>query len=98
MIARLVLVISIAAVATNCAAPSTATITRWNPASAVADAQRDIASGHIRFAYVGGRASYAPGLPEGGEDWLFVLHHYPQLEVGPQDCEQDAYFSERKDY
>jgi hypothetical protein len=27
-----------------------------------------------------------------------VLHHYPQLEVGPQGCEQDQYFAERKAY
>ena len=98
MIPRVVVAIFLAAAVTSCASPSTATVSRWNPASAVADAQRDIAAGHIRFAYIGGRASYAAGLPEDGRTWLYVLHHYPQLEVGPQDCEQDEYFSERKIY
>jgi hypothetical protein len=98
MIARVVVATLVATVVTGCASPSTATVTRWNPHSAVSDAQRDIAAGHIRFAYIGGRESYAPGLPEDGHTWLYVLHHYPQLEVGPQDCEQDQYFAERKAY
>src|SRR5438105_15802781 len=98
MIARLVIAMFLAAPLPVCASPSTATITRWNPDSAVADAQRDIAARHIRFAYIGGRASYAPGLPQAGRTWLFVLRQYPQLEVGPQGCLQDEHFPERKEY
>jgi hypothetical protein len=70
----------------------------WDPSKATADAERDITARHIRFAYVGGRASYAPGLPEDGRTWLFVLHRYSHLEVGPQGCDQDDHFSQRKEY
>lgn len=96
MIAR-VLIISLASVslfgpAVLEAAPP------WEPGIAAADAERDIAAGRIRFAYVGGRASHAPGLPEAGRTWLFVLHRDQRLEVGPQGCNQDEHFPERAEY
>ena len=65
---------------------------------AVADAERDISARNIRFAYIGGYASYAPGLPDDRRTWLKVLYRYPHLEVGPQGCDQDEYFGERKEY
>jgi hypothetical protein len=70
----------------------------WDPNTAVVDAQRDIEAGHIRFAYIGGIASHAPGLPDDHHTWLIVLHNYPRLEVGPQGCDQDDHFRERSEY
>lgn len=72
--------------------------TQWEPSTAAADAARDVAAGHIRFAYVGGIASHAPGLPQDGRTWLVVLHRYPRLKIGPQGCDQDEHFSERTEY
>lgn len=57
----------------------------WNPATAVADADRDIALHKIRFCYVGGIVSHAPGLPPKG---YAVAADYPQIAVGPQSCIQ----------
>ena len=94
MIARVVIAMFLAAATISCAAPPT----RWSPQSAAADAQHDIAAGRIRFAYIGGRASYAPGLPKDGQSWLYAVRHYPRLEVGPEDCMQDEHFSERREY
>jgi hypothetical protein len=67
----------------------------WDPTRAAGDAERDIAANDIRFAYIGGRASYAPGLPEGS---YHVVSRYPRLAVGPQGCEQDDGFDVRKEY
>ena len=67
----------------------------WNPARADHNAERDIAAHNIRFAYVGGRAPRAPGLPEGS---YATLSRYPRLEVGPQGCDQDAGCDVRDDY
>jgi hypothetical protein len=67
----------------------------WNPAQARGDAERDIAAGRIRFAYIGGRASYPPGLPSGSGD---IVRQYPRLAVGPQGCEQDSGFDIRAEY
>lgn len=98
MIARFIIAMVLAAAAVSSATPATAAMTRWNPDSAVADAQRDIAAGQLRFAYIGGRASYPPGVPSEGGAWLYVRRHYPRLEVGPQGCAQDGHFPERKQY
>jgi hypothetical protein len=70
---------------------------RWNPASAIADAERDIASSQLRFAYVGGFAPYAPGLPLTDATYK-MLNLYGRLEVGPQGCVQDEHASERTEY
>jgi hypothetical protein len=58
----------------------------WNPGRATRDAERDIAAGNVRFAYIGGFASHAPGLPEGSYG---IISRYPRLAVGPQGCNQD---------
>ena len=71
---------------------------QWDSSSAVADAERDIAAGRIRFAYIGGVASHAPGLPSDGRTWLVVLRRYPHLKVGPQGCDQDEHFPQRAEY
>jgi hypothetical protein len=69
----------------------------WNPASAAMDAQRDLALGRIRFAYVGGYVSSAPGVPEDPAT-LTLLARYHRLEVGPQGCIQDEHSFERSEY
>ena len=71
---------------------------QWEPSAAGADAKRDFAAGRIRFAYIGGRASHAPGLPQDGRTWMYVLRRYPRLEVGPQGCIQDNLFPRRAEY
>ena len=58
----------------------------WNPARAASDADHDIATGNIRFAYIGGAATHAPGLPE---DSYGIIRRYPRFPVGPQGCMQD---------
>ena len=68
----------------------------WNPERAVGDAERDIAAGKIQFAYIGGRASYPPGLPDGVS--FAAVRRYPRLAVGPQGCDQDNTFDTRKEY
>jgi hypothetical protein len=67
----------------------------WNPSRAASDAERDIAVRNIRFAYIGGRASYPPGLADDSDK---IVRRYPILEVGEQGCEQDSTFDIRKDY
>ncbi|MEY2536268.1 MAG: hypothetical protein QOG67_8 [Verrucomicrobiota bacterium] len=67
----------------------------WNPTRADSDAECDIATGNIRFAYIGGITSYAPGLPDGS---YRVVGRYPHLEVGPQGCMQDNDFDVRAAY
>jgi hypothetical protein len=66
-----------------------------NSSRARADAEHDIATNHIRFAYVGGRAPHAPGLPEGASS---VAGNYPRIAVGPQGCVQDAGAQVRWEY
>src|ERR1041385_2596950 len=70
---------------------------RWSPASAVADAERDIASSQVRFAYVGGFVPFTPGLPMADAAHQ-VLNQHGRLEVGPQGCIQDEYFEQRSEY
>src|SRR3954468_10535715 len=70
---------------------------RWNPASATADAERDIASSQLRFAYVGGYVPHTPGLPR-TESTYEVLGKYGRLAVGPQGCVQDKLFELRTEY
>src|ERR1700730_19203281 len=67
----------------------------WNPSRAASDAEHDIAVHKIRFAYVGGRASYPPGLPD---DSGKVVRRYPILEVGEQGCMPDDGFDIRERY
>lgn len=67
----------------------------WNPSVAVKDADRDFAASQIRFCYIGGRASHAPGIPNWANP---VVQGYPRLEVGPQGCDQDNKFSVRKEH
>jgi hypothetical protein len=59
----------------------------WDPAVAVADADRDIAAGRVRFCFIGGYASYAPGLPDQAAR---LVSSYPHIAVGPQGCVQSA--------
>src|SRR6266446_2183836 len=59
----------------------------WNPLTALAAADSDIAAGWIRFCFVGGRAPVAPGLPDGA---YAVIGRYARIEVGPQGCIQDS--------
>jgi hypothetical protein len=70
---------------------------RWNPASAAADAERDIASSRFRFAYVGGRAPFAPGLSRTDATYK-ILDQYGRLKIGPQGCNQDEHFEQRTEY
>jgi hypothetical protein len=70
---------------------------RWNPATAVADAERDIATSQFRFAYVGGVVPFTPGLPM-TDATHEVLGQHGRLEVGPQGCVPDEYFEQRKEY
>ena len=74
-----------------------ATSGRWSPASAVADAERDIASSQVRFAYVGGRVPRPLGLPMTAATHE-VLKQYGRLEVGPQGCIQDEHLYQRLEY
>lgn len=67
----------------------------WDPATAAADARADIAAKRLRFACVGGRGSYAPGLPSAAYQ---QLERYPRLDVGPQGCNQDGYSGQRHRY
>jgi hypothetical protein len=92
MIMRIPLLILLIGLLAGCA-----TTGRWNPGSAVADAERDIAASQLRFAYVGGFAPSAPGLPL-SEATHEVLEKYGRLEVGPQGCIQDARFEQRTEY
>jgi len=57
----------------------------WDPAKAVSDAEHDIARQKVRFCYVGGSRSHAPGLPPNG---FAVAADYPKIRVGPQGCIQ----------
>src|ERR1044072_7366014 len=70
---------------------------RWNPASAVADAERDIASSQLRFAYVGGYVPFTPGLPMTDATYK-VLSQHGHLEIGSQGCVQDEHFEHRTEY
>jgi hypothetical protein len=74
---------------------SFAALQQWSPSRASSDAEHDIAASNFRFAYVGGRASHAPGLPE---DAFQVIRRYPRLPIGPQGCDQDNSFDIRAEY
>ena len=67
----------------------------WDPAVAVTDAERDIAAGRIRFCYIGGYASHAPGLPEGA---FRRIGRFPRVAIGPQGCIQDEHSPARAEY
>jgi hypothetical protein len=90
MIMRIMVVILMLGSLVGCATGG-----RWNPASAVADADRDIASSRFRFAYVGGFVQSTPGLPDAAYK---VLGEYGRLKIGPQGCDQDKYFEQRIEY
>ena len=79
------------AIVTGCSSISS----RWNPDAAVADAEHDIASRHLRFAYVGGFVPSAPGVPLDGYG---TLQGYGKLEIGSQGCAQGNYWEERQEY
>jgi hypothetical protein len=89
MIARVLGAIVILTMLSSCASR------RWSPDAAVADAERDIASRKIRFAYVGGFAPTAPGIPESDQA---MLQRYGRLEIGNQGCVQDEHRPERHEY
>ena len=89
MITKVLGAIMILAMLSGCASR------RWSPDSALAHAERDIASGNIRFAYVGGFAPIAPGIPESND---VMLQRYGRLEIGNQGCVQDEHRGERHEY
>jgi len=89
MITRVLGAIVILALLSGCASR------RWNPDAALADAERDIASGKIRFAYVGSLTPHAPGIPESHQA---MLQRYGRLEIGNQGCVQDEHRPERHEY
>jgi hypothetical protein len=64
---------------------------RWNADSAVADAERDIRTGKVRFAYVGVWYASVPGVPENQHA---ILGRYGRLEVGSPGCLQDEQWHE----
>ena len=97
MIARVTAGILLLSLLTGCASSALFAQRRWNGASAVADAERDIASSKIRFAYVGGFVPVAPGLPTSDTVDRVLLQH-ARLPVGPQGCRQDEHADERRDY
>src|SRR4051794_28918518 len=78
-----------------CSCAHVGALQTWSPSRAATDAERDIAAHHIRFAYIGGRASYARGLPDAA---FSVVRRYPHLPVGPQGCDQDGSFDVRAEY
>jgi hypothetical protein len=85
MIVRVSLVAVLAAICfSGCAVFQNAH--EWNPLAAKAAAERDIASGNIRFCFVGGRAPIAPGIPDGA---YALVARYPRIAVGDQGCIQD---------
>jgi len=100
MIARTIAATLLVTIASSYASPpETSRIKRWNPASAVAEAERDIAAGRIRFAYIGGYVSHAPGLPSDPATLKMLEgYRYRRLEVGPQGCIQDEHSFERAEY
>jgi hypothetical protein len=67
----------------------------WNPLMATAAADRDIASGNIRFCFVGGRAPIAPGIPDGAYP---IVTRYPRVAVGDQGCIQGPGSDSRWEY
>src|SRR3954463_3126526 len=67
----------------------------WDPRTAVADAERDIASGKVRFCYIGGYVTHAPGVPETGRE---NVSRYPHLAVGPQGCRLDQHAAVSAEY
>jgi hypothetical protein len=97
MIARLIAAMLTVAQLSGCASAPTTTVTRWNPDFAVADAERDIVSSTIRFAYVGGFVPYPPGVSDGRAAFA-VLRRYGHLEVGSQGCVQDEHAPGRHEY
>ena len=56
---------------------------RWNPATAVADARRDIVNHRIRFCFIGGYVPHPIGVPDNA---FRVITRYPRIEVGNQGC------------
>jgi hypothetical protein len=83
------------AVGLLCSCAYVGALQTWSPSRAASDAERDILANNIRFAYIGGRASHAPGLPDSASG---VVRHYAHLPVGPQGCDQDSSFDIRAEY
>jgi hypothetical protein len=94
---RIITALALLLLWSSCVTPRTSEIMRWDPASAVPDAERDIASAHFRFAYVGGIVPIAPGVPQTDAGYA-ILHRYPRLEVGPQGCDQTDGVEARDQY
>ena len=67
----------------------------WNPNVAISDAEHDIAVGKIRFCYVGGPASHAPGLPAGSAS---IVSRYPHRKLGLQSRSRGRHYEERLEY
>jgi hypothetical protein len=97
MIARAIVIIAILALSRTNAATPTSEVSHWNPKQAVIDAERDITSSIIRFAFVGAEVPFAPAVPD-TEAARAVVREYPRLEVGFQGCTQDKNYAERDEY
>ena len=67
----------------------------WDPATAVADAERDIARHEVRFCYIGGYVAQAPGLPS---EALVEISRYPHIPVGPQGCIMNEHSAANAEY
>ena len=82
MTARIPFLVALAVILVT-SSPAIARDRRWNPATAVADARRDIAEHRIRFCFVGGYVPHPIGVPD---DAFRVIARYPRIEVGDQGC------------
>jgi hypothetical protein len=68
---------------------------RWDPATAVSDARRDIANDRIRFCFIGGFVPHPIGVPD---DSYAVVLHYPRIAVGYQGCEMSKHRAAEHEY
>ena len=67
----------------------------WDPATAVADARRDIAHHRIRFCYIGGYVPHPIGTPDSSYG---IISRYPRIEVGDQGCNLAQHSDDEHEY
>src|SRR4051812_38975480 len=73
----------------------TANAKRWDPATAVSDARRDIAKHQIRFCYVGGYVPHPIGVPDGS---YALVSRYSSIYVGDQGCIRSKHSDAEHEY